>query len=104
MSIFVVGADHLGEIEANLKNLGCRSLTHLKGRKNIHRRNLNIPEGTDLVLVLTDFVDHNIARSIKDSAKLKSIPVIFSKRSWACLSQKISSLKKGFPCRISTAH
>lgn len=104
MSIFVVGADHLGEIEANLKNLGCRSLTHLKGRKNIHKRNLNIPEGTDLVLVLTDYVHHNIARSVKDSAKLKSIPVIFSKRSWASLSQKISCLKEGFPSRTNKTY
>ncbi|MFZ5649179.1 MAG: DUF2325 domain-containing protein [Bacillota bacterium] len=99
MSIFVVGADHLGEIEVNLKNLGCRCLTHLKGRKNIHRRNLHIPEGTDLVLVLTDYVDHNIARSIKDSAKSKCIPVIFSRRSWACLSQKINCLREGLPCK-----
>lgn len=100
MSIFVVGADNLGEIEVNLKNLGCRCLSHLKGRKNIHRRNLNIPEGTDLVLVLTDYVDHNIARSIKCSAKSKSIPVIFSKRSWSCLSQKLNLIKDHFQDRL----
>jgi len=54
MSIFIVGADHLGDIATNLKNMGCLTLTHLKGRKNIQKRNLHIPEGTDMVLVMTD--------------------------------------------------
>jgi len=93
MSILVVGADHLGDIATNLKSMGCHSLTHLKGRKNIHRRNLQIPIGTDLVLVMTDYVDHNIARSVRDIAGSLSIPVVFSKRSWAYLSQKLKMVK-----------
>jgi hypothetical protein len=93
MSILVVGADHLGDIATNLKNMGCKNLTHVKGRKNLQKRNLHIPEGTDLVLVMTDYVDHNIARSIRDRAKGLSIPVIFSKRSWAYLTQKLDQVK-----------
>lgn len=93
MSILVVGADHLGDIAVHLKSMGCHALNHLKGRKNIHRRNLQIPEGTDLVLVMTDYVDHNIARSIRDRAKSLSIPVVFSKRSWTYLSQKLKNVK-----------
>lgn len=93
MSILVVGADHLGDIATNLKNMGCKSLTHLKGRKNINKKKLNIPEGTDLVLVMTDYVDHNILHTIRDRAKSQSIPLIFSKRSWAYLSQKLAMVK-----------
>jgi len=93
MSILVVGADHLGDIATNLKNMGCKNLKHLKGRKNMQKRSLQIPEGTDLVLVITDYVDHNIARSIRDRAKSLSIPVVFSKRSWAYLSQKLNQVK-----------
>lgn len=89
MSVFIIGSDHLGEIASNLKKMGCLSLTHLKGRKNIHSRNLHIPEGTDLVLVMTDYINHNIARIIREQAKIKSIPVVFSKRSWSCLTQKL---------------
>ncbi|OPY62331.1 MAG: hypothetical protein A4E56_01422 [Pelotomaculum sp. PtaU1.Bin065] len=94
MSILVIGADHLGDIAVNLKNLGCHSLTHLKGRKNINKRKLKIPEGTDLVLVMTDYVDHNIARCIRSTAKNLSVPVIFSKRSWTYLSQKLNMVEK----------
>ncbi|OPY57800.1 MAG: hypothetical protein A4E55_01380 [Pelotomaculum sp. PtaU1.Bin035] len=93
MSILVIGADHLGDIAVNLKSMGCHSLTHLKGRKNIGKRKLKIPEGTDLVLIMTDYVDHNIARSIRDTAKELFVPVVFSKRSWAYLSQKLKMVK-----------
>lgn len=93
MSILVVGADHLGDIANNLKTMGCSSLTHLRGRKNMQKRNLKIPEGTDLVLVMTDYVDHNIAHSIRERAKSLSIPVVYSKRSWSYLSKKLSMIK-----------
>lgn len=93
MSVLIVGADYLGDIANNLRSMGFHSLTHLKGRKNINRRNLRIPERTDLVLVMTDYVDHNLARSVRDKARSLSIPVVFSKRSWTCLSQKLKMIK-----------
>lgn len=93
MSIFVVGADHLGDITARLKKIGCETLTHLKGRKNMQKRDLQIPSGTDLVLVITDYVDHNIARIIRDKAKTHSIPVVFSKRSWSYLARELEKVK-----------
>ncbi|MFZ5644379.1 MAG: DUF2325 domain-containing protein [Bacillota bacterium] len=89
MSIFIVGGDSLGNIGENLKSLGCQTITHFKGRKNICSRKLQIPSGTDLILILTDFVDHNIAKSIRHHAKSKSIPVLFSKRSWTYLFPRI---------------
>lgn len=94
MSILVIGADHLGDIAVRLKELGCHSLTHLKGRKNTQKRSLQIPAGTDLVLVMTDYVDHNIARSVRDSAKMQSVPVVFSKRSWSYLSNQLKKFKE----------
>lgn len=93
MSILVIGADHLGDIAVNLKKHGCHTLKHLKGRKNMNKRKLKIPEGTDLILVMTDYVDHNIARSIRATAKSSLVPVIFSKRSWAYLSQKLKMVE-----------
>ncbi len=93
MSILVVGADNLGNIAEKLKVMGYKCLTHLKGRKNVHKRSLKIPVGTDLVLVMIDYVDHNIALSIKDNAKRQSIPVVFSKRSWAYISKQLEMVE-----------
>jgi len=93
MCILVIGADHLGDIENNLKSMGCQSLTHVKGRNYLHRRSLQIPKGTDLVLVMTDFVNHNISCSIREKAKSLSIPIIFSKRSWSYIFKKLKMVK-----------
>jgi len=89
MGVFVIGGDHLGDIGIKLGHLGYDAVIHLKGRKNIRKRYLQIPEKTGLVIVFTDYVDHNIAHAIKQDAKTRDIPVVYSRRSWSCIRQKI---------------
>lgn len=91
MSIVVIGADYLGAIERNLYLLGVTELTHIDGRKVQNQNKINIPNKTDFVLVLTDYVNHNTAKMIKAIAKTKDIPLIFSKRSWGSVEEKILS-------------
>lgn len=93
MSILVVGADHLGDITTRLEHMGCNCLTHIRGRKNFKKNKVKIPSGTDLVLVMTDYVNHNISSLIKNEAKSKSIPVIYAKRSWSSIAQKLYDKK-----------
>ncbi|HWR42686.1 DUF2325 domain-containing protein [Sporomusa sp.] len=88
MSVFIVGADVLGNIPSNLSKAGVKSLQHFKGRKRISE-DIQIPANTDLVLVITDYISHNIAELIKRKAKEASLPVVFSKRSWSHLQEKI---------------
>jgi hypothetical protein len=97
MSVFVVGGDHLGDIGKKLGQLGYDAVIHLKGRKNMRKQNLQIPEETGLVIVLTDYVDHNIAYVIKQNAKARTIPVVYSKLSWSWIQQKLQ-YQKGLPC------
>ncbi|WP_378954183.1 DUF2325 domain-containing protein [Pelosinus sp. sgz500959] len=91
MSIVVIGADYLGIIEKNLYSLGVTELTHIDGRKVQNQNKINIPQKTDFVLVLTDYVNHNTAKMIKAIAKTKDIPLVFSKRSWGSVEEKIMS-------------
>ncbi|HWR07937.1 DUF2325 domain-containing protein [Sporomusa sp.] len=88
MSVFIVGADVLGNIPSNLSKAGVKTLQHFKGRKRISE-DIQIPANTDLVLVITDYISHNIAELIKRKAKEASLPVVFSKRSWSHLQEKI---------------
>ncbi|QDR79755.1 DUF2325 domain-containing protein [Sporomusa termitida] len=88
MSVFIVGADVLGNIPSNLSKAGVKTLLHFKGRKRISE-DIQIPANTDLVLVITDYISHNIAELIKRKAKEASLPVVFSKRSWSHLQEKI---------------
>ena len=82
MSIFVVGADHLGSINQKLSHFGFNKIIHTSGRKKKHY-NLELPDAADYVLILTDYVCHNVSKEIKKKAKSKGVPVFFCKRSWS---------------------
>lgn len=88
MSVFIVGADDLGNIPANLLKAGVKSMKHFKGRKRVSE-DIQIPANTDLVLVFTDYLSHNIAELVKRKAKEATLPVVFSKRSWSHLQEKL---------------
>ncbi len=89
MSVFIVGGDRLGKIPHNLRQLGFDRVHHFKGRKKIAVGKLNIPEETGLVIVLTDYVNHTVARMIKEQARGKNTPVVYAKRSWTHIYQKL---------------
>lgn len=92
MSIFIVGADHLGNIPEKLGRLGYTTIKHLKGRKRLMDKQIHIPSDTVMVLLLTDYIDHNIARVIKQKAKNKMIPIIYAKRSWTEIFSRLECL------------
>lgn len=92
MSIVIIGADYLGGIEKNLYSLGVTELTHINGRKVANQNKISIPKKTDFVLVLTDYVNHNTAKIVKSIAKAQDVPLIYSKRSWGAVEEKLISL------------
>ncbi|MBY6274954.1 MAG: dihydroorotate dehydrogenase [Symbiobacterium thermophilum] len=80
--VLVIGGDHLGSIDEHLRRLGYRSVKHVTGRSE---RRVEIPSGTELVVVLIDYVNHNLARWVKQQAKARGLPIIFSRRSWSSI-------------------
>lgn len=92
MSVFIVGGDYLGDIDSNFKSLGYDNVIHFKGRKKVKKRDLNIPGDACLVVVLTNYINHNIALLIKEKAKDQSVPVIFARRSWSCIAEKLNAV------------
>lgn len=98
MSVFIVGGDRLGNISDNLKKLGFAQIIHEKGRKKIKKsKNIYIPGEAGLVIILTDFVNHNIAETIKKEAKSRAVPVVYAKRSWSAIAPKLKQ------CCVRTA-
>ena len=91
MSIVVIGADYLGSIEKNLYSLGVTKLTHIDGRRVSNQNKISIPKKTQFVLVLTDYVNHNTAKMVKAVAKAQDVPLVFAKRSWGAVEEKIVS-------------
>ena len=88
MSVLIVGGDHLGSIPKKLKKIGVDNIRHMNGRnKNVIKRGM--PMTMDLIIVLYDYVNHNLANVTKKQAKECNIPVVFAKRSWSSIYKKL---------------
>lgn len=88
MSVLIVGGDHLGSIPKELDKLGVNEIKHLTGRGGQKIRD-GIPEAMDFIIVLYDFVNHNLAHKIKGFAENRGVPVVYAKRSWSSIYQKM---------------
>lgn len=88
MTVLLVGADNLGTIPEYLSDYGFEKIIHWCGRKTKNNNKL-IPINTDMILVFSDFVNHNLMYNIKKAAKEKSIPILYSKRSSSCIRQTL---------------
>ncbi|MDR3591973.1 MAG: DUF2325 domain-containing protein [Negativicutes bacterium] len=92
MSVVVIGGDYLGGIEKNLYSLGVTELVHISGRKASDKSRINLPKATAFVVVLTDYVNHGTAQNVKSLAKARAIPLVFAKRSWRAVEERLAGI------------
>lgn len=78
----------MGSIPKELDKIGVTDIQHLTGRTGQKMRG-KIQEKADLIILLYDFVNHNLAYKIKKFAGSRGIPIIYAKRSWSSIYQKI---------------
>ncbi|WP_026475768.1 DUF2325 domain-containing protein [Alkaliphilus transvaalensis] len=100
MKALLVGADRLGNIPSTLESHGIKEYIHWTGRKKGMRK-LDIPEKVDMVIVFTDFIEHNITEIVKQKAKQNKIPCVFSRRACSDLSKRLMNCKDCNLCSIS---
>ncbi|WP_411680279.1 DUF2325 domain-containing protein [Clostridium thailandense] len=93
MSILLVGGDRLGNIKEKLIESGFKNIEHVSGRKNSDKK-IKIPEKTDLVLVLVDYVGHTLTEFVKKESKRTGTKIAFSKRSWTHMEKTIQECIK----------
>lgn len=97
-SLLVVGGDNIDKITKKLEDKGFKEIIHLDGRKKQMSKK-EIPRKVDLILILTDYINHNLTNIIKRKAQESEIPICFAKRSWCAidfeLRRKQSFLKRG---------
>lgn len=91
MSILVIGGDKLGNIKGNLKMCGFEKIEHITGRKKGDLR-FEIPLNTDMVLVLTDYVSHQLTEVIKKKSKKCNAKFLFAKRSWTHIQNHLDGI------------
>lgn len=77
MTVLLVGADRLGNIPKELRQYGCEEIIHWDGRKVQDKK---IPQKVDMVLMFHDYLNHSLMGKIKEEAKKRNLPVLFSRR------------------------
>jgi len=80
MAALIVGGDIITTIKHELSAHGIFDFEHWDGRRpgDLHRI---IPKNTELIVVVTNFVNHGLVSKIKRDAKRLRLPVVYSKNS-----------------------
>lgn len=89
--LLIAGGDRIEPIVARLAQEGVKVISHLDGRKP-KMTVKEIPCKVEVVLILTDYINHNLSTIVKRKAQEKSIPVFFSKRSWTSISCELKKI------------
>lgn len=90
MNAVVVGADRLGNIPETLQSMGISIGTHISGRHASHQRKLpGLPQGTQILILLTDFLGHNVMRHFRELARARAVPVVCCRRSAICVAEGV---------------
>lgn len=88
----LVGADRLGNIPQVLSRFGIAIKHHVSGRDASHqKRNTALPRGTDVVILFTDFIGHNVMKSYRDAAQREGVKVVACRRSVCSVQQTLET-------------
>ncbi|EJC64870.1 hypothetical protein QWA_04747 [Alcaligenes faecalis subsp. faecalis NCIB 8687] len=91
VSAVVVGADRLGNIPDLLKIYNISIKHHISGRDPAHqKKTLQLPSGTDLLILLTDFLGHNVMKTFRAAALKSGIRVVACRRSVCSMKQALT--------------
>lgn len=86
----VVGADRLGNIPDLLRDHNIAIRHHISGREPSHQKKTpQLPSGTDLVILLTDFLGHNVMKAFRTAAQRAGVQVMACRRSVCSVKQAL---------------
>lgn len=94
MSVLVLGGDKIDPIRSVLYQLGVESIIHWTARnqKNGCKKDKPIPTGVEIVLMLTNFLNHNAMKYYRAEAKSKGLPIVYSTRNVDCVKSEFSKI------------
>ncbi|MEO6985842.1 MAG: DUF2325 domain-containing protein [Paralcaligenes sp.] len=86
----VVGADRLGNIPDLLKERNITIRQHISGREPAHQKKTpTLPSGTELLILLTDFLGHNVMKTFRAAAQRSGVRVMACRRSVCDMKQAL---------------
>src|SRR5690606_32933380 len=90
LSAVVVGADRLGNIPELLKGHNIAITHHISGRAPSHqKKTLQLPSGTQLVILLSAFLGHNVMKTVRNAAQRGGIRAVACRRSVCSMKQAL---------------
>lgn len=94
MTAVIVGGDYVKSIGKAITDRGVERVEHWTGRKPGELRK-SLPNGTGLVVILCDYVSHNMAKKIHADAEQTGVPVIYCRRSLGQVCRKLDEMGIG---------
>lgn len=91
MTTLVIGGDRIDSIRRELAEHGREEIEHWGGRKPADTRRA-IPARVDLMILVTDYLSHNMLYSATMRATRLDLPIIYSRRSAVELRDKLARL------------
>lgn len=86
----VVGADRLGNLLDLLKSHNINVKHHISGREISHQKRVDqLPNGTSLVILLTDFLGHNVMKSYRCAAQKAGVQIVCCRRSKGSMQEAL---------------
>lgn len=90
MSILILGGDKIDPIRKVLMTLGVDDIIHWTARnqKNGRKKDKPIPSGVSMIVMLTNFLNHNAMKHYRSEAKAKGLPIVYSSRNVECIKSE----------------
>src|SRR5690606_9322540 len=91
VSAVVVGADRLCKIPEMLKMHNIAIRHHISARDPSHqKKTLQLPSSTELLILLTDFLGHNVMKTFRAAAQRAGLRVLACRRSVCSMKQALA--------------
>ncbi|HQU99369.1 MAG TPA: DUF2325 domain-containing protein [Nitrosomonas sp.] len=91
MTVLIVGGDYVTSFKYFIATQHDARIEHWSGRTKGHNKR-QLPHETKLVIVIFDFINHNLANSIKAKANRNGIPLLYCHRSINELKRKLTDV------------
>lgn len=105
MKALLVGADRLGNIPQVLTEYGISVMRHVSGRDpSAQRADRAVPAGTELLILFTDFLGHNVMQRFREAAGREGVMFVCCRRSVCALQQALGRRIGREACGTCAAH
>jgi hypothetical protein len=91
MTALIVGGDYVDSLKREIVAHGHADVEHWSGRKSGFSRR-TLPEHAQLIVVLCDYVNHNLALTLKRQARRSGAALLFCRHSAHELRQKLDAI------------